>query len=740
MNKLPSRDDVLKFVADSPGRVGKREIARAFQVTGGERIELKAMLAEMAEEGLLARSGKRLGTPGELPKVTLLAVTGRSRDGDLLAEPTRWEEDGPPPQVTLLGATPAPGIGDRLLARIAKDAEGRPIGKIIKVIERRPASVLGVVERVLGRAQLTPVAKRDRDGASIDAALVADIADGTLVRADVERGRVRAIVEVIGPVGGEAAVSELAIHAHGIPDRFPEAVIAEADSARPATLAGREDWRAVPFVTIDPPDAKDHDDAVHAAPDPDNEGGYVVSVAIADVAHYVRRGSAMDREARLRGNSTYFPDRVVPMLPEKISNDLCSLREGEARPALCVRMWFARDGRKTRHTFHRIMMRSARRLAYAEAQAIADGIADGGDASDDDALAPQVATLWEAYALVKRGREARQPMELDLPERKIVLGRDGQVERVIVPERLDAHKLIEEFMIQANVAAAETCEAHRVPLIYRVHDAPSVQKVDALREFLATLSIRLAKGLHLKPAQFNAILAKVAGTPHAALVNEVVLRSQSQAEYTPQNLGHFGLNLKRYAHFTSPIRRYADLVVHRALIRALDLGEDGLADTEAEELGAIGEAISATERRSMVAERETVDRLIAGWLADRIGAVFSGRITGVTRAGLFVRLDDTGGDGFVPISTLSAEYMIHEEAAQALIGEASGVTFRLGDAVRVRLLEAAPVSGAMRFEVVEHDAGPNLRPSRARRGSGGGWGSARGRGGGGGGRNGRGRR
>ncbi|MBJ3777655.1 ribonuclease R [Acuticoccus mangrovi] len=692
---VPTREEILRFVAESPGRVGKREIARAFNVKGDDRVELKTLLAEMADEGLLAKSGKRLRKPGELPRVTLLAVTGRTADGDLVAEPTSWDEDGPRPKVTLIGKGPAPSMGDRLLARISYDDDGHPVGKVIKVIERRPAATLAVLERIGGVPMLAPISKKERDSYTIDPKAVQDIADNTLVRVEVDRGRHARIVEVIGPVGSEQAVSMLAIHAHGIPNRFPDRVLAEAEAAEPATLAGREDWRDVAFVTIDPPDAKDHDDAVFAEPDPHNEGGHVVTVAIADVAHYVTAGSALDDEARLRGNSTYFPDRVVPMLPERISNDLCSLREGEARPAIAIRMVFAKDGRKTRHSVHRVLMRSARRLAYAEAQRIADG------AESDIAL--RIADLWAAYACLKRGRDAREPLELDLPERKILLTPEGTVSRVTVPERLEAHRLIEEFMIQANVAAAETCEKAKIPLLYRIHDAPGPEKVDALAEFLATLDIRFAKGTRMRPDHFNWILDKVQGTPHAQLVNEVVLRTQSQAEYAPDNLGHFGLNLRRYAHFTSPIRRYADLVVHRALIRAEGLGKDGLSDEEIAELPEIGEAISATERRSMVAERETLDRLIAGWLAEHVGATFAGRIGGVTKAGLFIRLSETGGDGFVPISTLGAEFMIYDEAAHALVGERTGTTFRLGDDVTVRLLEAAPFSGALRFEIIDHE-------------------------------------
>jgi len=432
--------------------------------------------------------------------------------------------------------------------------------------------------------------------------------------------------------------------------------------------------------------------------DPKNAGGFIVTVAIADVAHYVTVGSALDREALVRGNSVYFPDRVVPMLPERISNDLCSLRPNEDRAALAVRMVIGADGRKRSHTFHRVLMRSAAKLHYAQAQDAADGRTD---ATTAPLRAHVIAPLYAAYAAAKRARDERAPLDLDLPERKILLKADGTVDRVIIPPRLEAHRLIEEFMILANVAAAESCERAHVPLIYRVHDEPAPEKLEALREFLATLDIRLAKGQAMRPNDFNKILARVKGTEHEPLVNEVVLRTQAQAEYAAENYGHFGLNLRRYAHFTSPIRRYADLVVHRALIRAHGFGADGLPpQTDLKTLGEVAARISAAERRAMKAERETVDRLIAHHLADRIGATFSGRISGVTRAGLFVKLDETGADGFIPASTIGDDYYRYHEARHALVGDHTGESYRLGDTVTVKLVEAAPVAGALRFELL----------------------------------------
>ena len=515
-------------------------------------------------------------------------------------------------------------------------------------------------------------------------------------------------MERLGSLKSERAVSLIAIHAHDIPHVFPPAALAEADAARAVSAAGREDWRDVPFVTVDPPDAKDHDDAVHAALDPDarNPGGYIVSVAIADVAHYVRPGSALDREAAKRGNSVYFPDRVVPMLPERISNDLCSLRPDQDRAALAVRMTIGADGRKRSHTFHRVLIRSAARLHYEQAQLAVSG-------RTDEVTAPIAKTILEplyaAYRAAARARDARAPLDLDIPERKILLKSDATVDRVIMPQRLEAHRLIEEFMILANVAAAESCERGNVALIYRVHDEPTPEKLNALREFLTTLDISLPKGGTLRPDGFNRILQRVKGRDVQRLVNEVVLRTQAQAEYSPQNFGHFGLNLRRYAHFTSPIRRYADLVVHRALIRAGRLGPDGLPDgVDARSLAEIAANISATERRAMKAERETADRLIAHFLADRVGATFDGHISGVTRAGLFVELDETGADGFIPARTIGDEYFRFHEAGRAFVGRSA--THRLGDPVTVELIEAAPVAGALRFKLVGHDRAAENRP------------------------------
>ncbi len=737
----PSKQQILAFIGEQSGRVGTREIARAFGLKNADRAQLKRTLRELADEGHVEKRKKKLHHGGTLPPVVLADITTRDADGELIAVPTEWDEDahGSPPRIRVRvprRARPGEvaGVGDRALLRVEETGEDdepiRHIGRVIKIIDKAKQRVLGIYRALPnGGGRLAPIDKKQLGRElAIPAGAGADAKDGDLVAVEVGQRRsgfglaTARVTEKLGSLNSERAVSLIAINAHGIPNVFPAAALRQAEAAAPAGLRGREDWRDVPFVTIDPPDAKDHDDAVQAAPDTDprNPGGHVISIAIADVAHYVLPGSALDREALARGNSVYFPDRVVPMLPERISNDLCSLRPDEDRAALAVRIVVGADGRKRAHSFHRVLMRSLARLSYERAQAAVSGHADE---DTQQLVAPVLEPLYAAYQALKRARDERAPLDLDLPERKIVLKSDGTVDRVITPARLEAHRLIEEFMILANVAAAETLERASVPLIYRVHDEPDPERVNALREFLKTVDISLPKGGELKAAQFNHILARVKGRDVENLVNEVVLRTQAQAEYAADNYGHYGLNLRRYAHFTSPIRRYADLIVHRGLIRAGKLGDGGLPDTmDPGTLGEVAAAISAAERRAMKAERETFDRLLAHFLADRVGASFEGRISGVTRAGLFVKLDGTGADGFIPARTIGTEFFRYHEDRHALVGSTSGESYRLGDRVTVKLVEAVPLAGALRFELIsegrqdsaakrsKRDAPPTRRP------------------------------
>jgi len=525
---------------------------------------------------------------------------------------------------------------------------------------------------------------------------------------------------VVGREDEPKAASLIAIHTHGIPMGFSAAAEAEAEAAEPPTLAGRTDLRDIPLITIDPSDARDHDDAVFAQADadPKNPGGWIVWVAIADVAAYVRPGSALDIEARDKANSVYFPDRVEPMLPERLSNGLCSLRQGEARATMAVRMVFGADGRKRSHQFVRGLMRSAAKLSYEQAQAAIDGQTD--DVTGplmDSVLTP----LWAAYGAMKIAREKRSPLQIESAERKIVISPEGEVVSITPRAALEAHKLIEEMMVAANVCAAETLEQKRSPLIYRIHDAPSQEKLQALGDFLATLDVAWTKGEPARTDRFNRLLEQMREGPNGEIVNEVVLRTQMQAVYSPDNIGHFGLNLERYAHFTSPIRRYADLVVHRALIRALgftskDGGADGLTDYEIARLRETAEHITLAERRAMAAERDATDRYVAAYLEQHVGAEFEGRITGVTRFGLFVKLKDTGADGLIPVSTLGDEYFVHDDRLHALIGDRTGVRWRLGRSVTVKLVEATPITGGLLFEMISEPEDADPKAPRPRLG------------------------
>jgi ribonuclease R len=711
-SRLPSESELLEFLQGSPGAAGKRDIARAFGLKGAAKIELKKLLKDMERRGTLNRKRKSLASPGQLPAVVTLDVVGFDDHGDLYGVPVEWSGENPPH--ILIKATNSrssetrpPKPGDRVLAKLEAlvgDEHYKHTARPMKTLAGRSSRVLGVFKTIGGETRIVSIDKKSRHDLIVSPNDRGDAREGELVSAEVTRdygrGLPRARVrERLGDVTDPRNISLIAIHQHGIPNNFPERVIAESQSLTSFDMKNREDFRHIPLITIDPPDARDHDDAVYAELDDSdtNRDGYIVVVAIADVAAYVRPGSALDHEARIRGNSTYFPDRVVPMLPERISNDLCSLREGEDRPALAVRLVFDKDGHKKHHTFHRIIMRSAAKLSYEEAQSAIDGKAT---AKAADVLKGVLRPLWAAYTCLLKARTKREPLELDLPERKIILDAKGNVQQVVVPKRLDAHKLIEEFMIQANVAAAEELEKRKSPLLYRSHEEPSKEKIRALMEFLKTVGKDFSLGQVLHTKQFNRLLKQVEGEDFERVVHEIVLRTQSQAIYASKNAGHFGLALRRYAHFTSPIRRYADLIVHRALVSACNMGTDGLSVQDTAQLDETATMISAAERRSMMAERDTVDRLISSFLANQAGAVFAGRISGVVGVGLFVKLDDTGADGFVPASSLGRDYYTYDEVRHALISHATGEFFQLGDVVQVRLVEATPVKGGLRLEMV----------------------------------------
>jgi ribonuclease R len=694
---LPSRAELLDFIATSPAPVGKREIARAFKVGPGDRVALKGLLKSIEHEGAAERGPRRrLQPPGALPEICVLEITGIDDDGELLAKPL-VPVRGEAPMIRVLPGPEggAAGVGERVAARLSRIDAGHYEARIIRALGAGPERILGIFRSTGEGGVVEPTDRKAKDDYLVLLADAGGASDGELVFAETlparRLGMKRAkVIDRLGDMADPRSISLIAIHAQGIPVEFPAEAIAEAEAAQPVALGSREDLRAVPLVTIDGADARDFDDAVWAARD--GELWHLV-VAIADVAWYVRPESALDRAARERGNSVYFPDRVVPMLPEALSNDLCSLRPDEDRACLAMHMWLDGDGRIRRHRLARGLMRSAARLTYEEAQSAIDGRPTK---RTRGLVEPVLAPLYAAWRLLDRARAKRGTLELDLPERKVVLGKDGQVAKIEPRARLDSHRLIEEFMIAANVAAAEALEAMRQACMYRIHDAPAAAKLAALADFLEGIGIpglKLSKGQVPKPRHFNQILAKVRGTPFQQVVHELVLRSQAQAVYSPENIGHFGLALRKYAHFTSPIRRYADLLVHRALLMELPA-------LEPKEFAALGEQVSMTERRAATAERDALNRYVVAFLADRAGARFHGRINGVQRFGVFVTLDETGADGLVPMKHLPEDYYVLDEKAQRLVGRRWGRTFTMGDPVEVALLEADTTTGSLVFELV----------------------------------------
>ena len=723
---LPDRETLINFLRDA-GQAEKADIAKAFGLKGNDRRALRDMLRTLEAEGALGKRGRRgFSEAGSFPPVGVADVVERDADGDLYVRLVKGGEDLPLIRLAPSrdeAVTGAPGMGDRVLVRFERIESGETEALLLKKLGQSAHRILGVIRKSNREIRVEPVDRKSKDVLTLDFADGKDLRDGDLVLAQVQvqpgsqrygpkRGK---LLERVGREDEPRAASLIAIHTHGIPMGFTAQAEAEAEAAEPPTLQGREDLRDLPFITIDPSDARDHDDAVFAHPDPEprNPGGWIVWVAIADVAAYVRHGMALDDEAREKGNSVYFPDRVEPMLPERLSNGLCSLREGENRATLAVRMVFNANGKKVSHRFVRGLMRSAAKLSYEQAQAAIDG-------QPDDKAGPLLdgilKPLWTAYRLMLKGREARSPLQIESDERRIVIGADGQVASITKRPSLEAHKLIEEMMIQANVSAAETLEQKRTPLIYRIHDTPSPEKMQSLTDFLATLDIPWSKGEAPNTHRFNKLLDETREGPHADIVNEVVLRSQMQAQYNADNIGHFGLNLAKYAHFTSPIRRYADLIVHRGLIRSLGLGSDGLTDQDVSQIKDTAERITHAERRAMAAERDATDRYVAAFLADKVGAEFEARITGVTRFGLFVRLIDTGADGLIPVSSLGGEFFVHDDRTHALVGERTGARWPLGMAVQVKLREATPVTGGLLFEMLSEAAAPDKNAPRPRLG------------------------
>ena len=727
---LPTAKQILDFIATSDQPAGKREIARAFGLSGQAKIDLKRLLKDMADEGLIdASPGRAFHQAGGVPKVTVLRVQAIDDGGAVWAVPEQWHAEGPPPRLRLIerGRRGALGIGDRVLARTEQRGQGF-IAHPMKKLERSAELVLGVVKQEGTRFWLSPVEKKERREFSISDLKDAETGDLVLCEVSGRPPRASARVDaVLGDPFAPRSFSLIAIHKHGLRHEFAQGAIDEAHRVSKQPLGEREDLTHLPIVAIDPEDARDHDDAIWA--EADGEGGWNAIVAIADVSFYVRPGSELDREARARGNSVYFPDRVVPMLPEELSADICSLKEGEDRAAMACHLKMDREGNLKSWRFTRAKVRIAANIAYEDAQAAIDAASEerievsSPTCSMPDVEGPVprelVATalkpLWACWRALFAARQKRDPLELDLPERRVVLDEKGRIASIAPRDRLDAHRLVEDFMIAANVAAARALEAKKAPVMYRVHEPPSREKLVALKDYLATFGIEFALGQVVKPGTLNRIIERVGDGDGREEIMEQLLRTQMQARYGPERLGHFGLALATYAHFTSPIRRYADLLVHRSLVSAYRLGDGGLPPGEEERFEQIGEQISMLERRAMEAERDTVDRYVAAFLADQVGQLVECRITGVQPFGFFATVEDLGGDGLVFAKDLGQEYFRYDEAARTLVGDESGETYRVGQRLRLRLADANPVSGSLRFELPEGSyGGPSTPPRRDR--------------------------
>lgn len=662
------------------------------------------MLADLVVQNILFKKGKSYSLQkASLPlKMQVVEIT---LDGDVFVKPIQGPFSNMIFQLTpsKKGARGDPfsafDVGDVVLAKMEEKETIQPKALLLKKIPKDVRHIIGIFHKRSFGGVILPATKKDRSEYVVEEPFIGDAEDGDLVEAELAGGpyrlsRAACIKRVLGSTKAPRSLSLIAIHNYDLPHLFSPEALALAKKAKIPPLKDREDLRSLPLVTIDDEDARDFDDAVwaEADPDPANPGGWHLLVAIADVSYYVTPGDPLDEDAYKRGNSVYFPDQVIPMLPEALSNDLCSLRPREDRGCLAVHLWINQDGRLLRTRFTRGLMRSAERLTYRLAQAAFEG---GEHPYEKAFVQSTIVPLYGAYAALKRAREKRGTLDLDLPEERIYLDEKGRITRIEPRLRLESHKLIEEFMILANVAAACFLVERKMPCMFRVHDQPTPEKVSELRNYLQSLNFSFRKGQGIKPIQFTQILRKVRDTPYAHAIHALVLRTQAQAAYSPQNIGHFGLNLPQYAHFTSPIRRYADLLVHRAICHALDGNTAKNFPYQQERFLQIGEHISNTERKAAAAEREMTERYVAAYLETRIGDLFPARINGVTEFALFVTFEKLGADAIIPLRFLNDDYYRYDAPHHRLIGRRTKKIYAIGDALEVKLLEANTFSGSL---------------------------------------------
>ncbi len=697
-SSLPSPQELLDYIQQHKGEVNRRDIAKAFGIKGQDRVALKTALRELAQNPAIQKRGKRYTSLESTSSLITARIVKITEDDELIGVP---EEGEVRQEIIIRSRHPGTSLslinlGDDVLIKI--DEQG---AYLVRKLKQKEEHILGIFHTTPEGNLVIPASRKIRDQYMISEPHRLGAQEGDLVEvkplSSSARGKIPGkITRILGSILEPKSMSLIAIHTYELPLEFSKFAIDLANRATVPSLEEREDLRDIPLVTIDDEDARDFDDAVWATPDtdPDNSGGWHLVVAIADVSYYVHPGDTLDQEAFIRGNSIYFPDRVIPMLPESLSNGLCSLKPHEDRACLAVHLWINKTGKLLKHRFVRGLMRSAQRLTYRETQDAVDGKETRlSQTFVKDIIQP----LYSAYDALNKGRIKRDPLNLDLPEERIYLNEQGKIEKISPRPRFDSHRLIEEFMITANVAAAISLDENRTFCMYRIHDKPSPEKLEALRDFLQGVHLGFPKGQAPKPTLFNQILVQAAGTPYEHAVNELILRTQSQAIYSPDNIGHFGLYLPRYAHFTSPIRRYADLLVHRGLVSALKLPGIPEFPYSHEQFKDMGAHISMTERRASTAERETTDRYVSAYLAQNKGQTFEGRISGVTDFALFLHLDENGADGMIPFRLLGSDYFIHDPVHHRLIGRRTKKVYGLGDKIKAVLMDADPVKGSIIF-------------------------------------------
>lgn len=642
-----------------------------------------------------------------LPENCQLEICGTSGYGDLMAVTVDASDNPRNYKIYVLDnkkIKPALAQGDRFIAKLSCQKEtwwAKPLSRTL-VAGVEVEQIHGVIEERDGRFYIKSAEKNSRMDYLLDRLGNSRVGDFVKVALIGERKFKQAkIIKNYGRFNVAKSTDLIVLEKYHISDVFPEAVVKEAARCPEFHRQGREDLTNLPLVTIDGDDSKDFDDAVYAEK---TAGGFKLIIAIADVAFYVRPGSELDREAYRRGNSVYLPNMVVPMLPEALSNDLCSLRPKEIRPCLACFIEIDNDGNLKNFDFKRALMKSAARLTYREVQKAFEGTHS---LQTLGLFKTVIQPLYEAYFALNKARKKRGTLEIEPTEVSVKVDSDGHILSIAKAEHFTSHEIVEEFMIAANVAAAKRLQQTKLPVMFRIHEKPLEEKLKDIEPLLHNLHMKLPDYPALCPQHFNNILAECRKHNLSAGINDLILRLQCQAKYSPENIGHFGLALNDYAHFTSPIRRYADLLIHRALIKACEMPDGGELEKNADIklFKEIGEHLCATERAAAQAERDTVARYLSSYLEPSVGLDFDVKISGLTTAGIFVCVENLGADGLIPMRTLPADNYQLSSGNSEMVGAANGRRFLMGDMLKARLIEASSLTGALAFKLVDEQDG-----------------------------------